>query len=357
MLNRTLAILSQIAFWSCYLFLALILLAVLYGSEEESNAEEMMATMEIFCKVAVIPSAITFYSFGFFLFPRYVKKRLIAPSIIYGLLLSVIAALSGLVLVQDDFNALCQMDRDQGKEAIHWVFVFIWLIALFAGELSMVIQGFLTWMKDLKLKDALRAKNQEMELALVKAQLDPHFLFNTINNIDVLILKNAERASSYLQKLSDIMRFILYETKPEAIPLCKEIAYLDKYIELQRIRTANQHYVSFKVCGDPVGRNIAPMVLIPFVENAFKHTTNKKIRDAIQVQIQVARDHVRFICKNKYNSSRAPASKANGLGNTLIEKRLNLLYPDRYHLEIKNQDNLYSVELTIEDEKTHLHHH
>ncbi len=349
-MNRTLAILSQIGFWCCYLFLAMVMLAVLYGAEEESNTEEMMFTMEIFCKVAIVPSAITFYSFYFFLFPKYVQKRQVGPAILYGLLISGIAALTGLLLVQEEFSSLCQVDRDQGAEAIHWVFIFIWIIALFAGGMSLVIQGFLNWLKEMKLQEVLRAKNQEMELALVKAQLDPHFLFNTINNIDVLILKNAERASNYLQKLSDIMRFILYETKPSTIPLDKEIAYMDKYIELQKIRTANQHYVDFKVCGDPTGRNIVPMVLIPFVENAFKHTTNKKIKDAIQVQIQIARNHIRFRCQNRYDADRLARTEANGLGNALIEKRLNLMYAERYQLNIQNNNNHYCVDLIIEDE-------
>ena len=87
--------------------------------------------------------------------------------------------------------------------------------------------------------------------------MDPHFLFNTINNIDVLILKNATKASNYLNKLSDIMRFMLFETKTDKILLSKEIEYIDKYIALQKIRTANSNYVNFRVKGIPNGKTIA----------------------------------------------------------------------------------------------------
>ncbi len=120
-----------------------------------------------------------------------------------------------------------------------------------------------------------------MELALVKSQINPHFLFNTINNIDVLISKDAERASAYLNKLSDIMRFMLYETKPAKIPLPKELTYIEKFIELQKIRTTNEHYVNYSIKGDTANFMIPPMLLISFIENAFKYADNKKVENAI----------------------------------------------------------------------------
>ncbi|MBL4706934.1 MAG: histidine kinase, partial [Flavobacteriales bacterium] len=184
-------------------------------------------------------------------------------------------------------------------------------------------------------------------MALVKSQLDSHFLFNTINNIDVLIIKNAEEASDYLNKLSDIMRFMLFETKTEEIDLNKEIEYIEKYIELQKIRTSNSNYINYSVAGTPKDRSIAPMIFIPFIENAFKHTTNKKLKNAIDITIMIGQNFVRLECINKIDPNRKLTQESNGLGNELIKKRLNLIYPEQHNLEVSNQNNVYSVFLTI----------
>ena len=190
-------------------------------------------------------------------------------------------------------------------------------------------------------------KNYEMEMALVKSQLDPHFLFNTLNNIDVLILKNAIEASNYLNKLSDIMRFMLFETKTDEIELSKEIEYIEKYIALQKIRTANANYVKFIVAGSPKGKSIAPMIFLPFIENAFKHTGNKKLEDAIIIEMTIENETIQFECQNKFNPNRLKKPQSNGLGNQLIEKRLNLIYPEKHSLEIKKEKEQYSVSLLI----------
>ena len=141
-----------------------------------------------------------------------------------------------------------------------------------------------------------------MEMALIKSKLDPHLLFNTINNIDALILKDAVEASNYLNKLSDIMRFMLYETMAEKILLSQEIEYIEKYIALQKIRTANVNYVHFTVTGNIGNKFIAPMVFIPFIENAFKHTNNKKLENAITVNIIITDKTIQLVCENKFDS-------------------------------------------------------
>ena len=191
-------------------------------------------------------------------------------------------------------------------------------IALISGVIAMVMRGFITWFDEIKLKSELQQKNNEMEMALVKSQLDPHFLFNTINNIDVLILKNADKASNYLNQLSDIMRFMLYETKSDKISLFKEIEYIKKYIELQKIRTANLSYVNFNLSGDSSNKLIAPMIFIPFIENAFKHNNNKKLEDAITINIKIEEENIIFECINKFDSNRKSKEEDNGLGLSLI---------------------------------------
>ncbi len=245
------------------------------------------------------------------------------------------------------YDGQCLSGEEGGESDALDMTLFIAFISLISGIIALVIRGFITWFKELKLKEALKQKNHEMEMALVKSQLDPHFLFNTINNIDVLIIKNANEASDYLNKLSDIMRFMLFETKTEEIELAKEIEYIEKYIELQKIRTSNSNYISYAVEGDSVNRSIAPMVFIPFIENAFKHTTNKKLQDAIDIKIKIEAKGISLECVNKIDPNRKLEQESNGLGNELIQKRLNLIYPERHQLDISNENNVYNVYLTI----------
>jgi len=189
-----------------------------------------------------------------------------------------------------------------------------------------------------------------MELALVKSQINPHFLFNTINNIDALIAKDATTASAYLNKLSDIMRFMLYETQSEKIPLSKELTYIEKFIELQKIRTTNSSFIQYQVNGDVRDIQIPPMLFIAFIENAFKHSENKKIEHAIKVNIDIEKGKISFKCENNYNSKSLKKLESGGLGSELIKKRLTLLYPNKHTLSIKNNNELYQVELSLQIE-------
>jgi two-component system, LytTR family, sensor kinase len=186
-----------------------------------------------------------------------------------------------------------------------------------------------------------------MELALVKSQINPHFLFNTINNIDVLIEKDPPTASRYLNKLSDILRFMLYEAKTDKIPLVKELTYIEKYIDLQRIRTANPDYVDYSFTGVADHIMIEPMLFIPFIENAFKHAENKKLENTIHIRVAAGDHELSFACENKFNDPGPGRSVRAGLGNELIQRRLNLLYPGKHRLEIRVGEQTYKVKLSI----------
>jgi sensor histidine kinase YesM len=219
-----------------------------------------------------------------------------------------------------------------------------------------LIRAFLNWYSDIFYKRQLEKKNLETELALLKAQINPHFLFNTLNNIDVLITKDADTASVYLKKLSDILRFMLYESPTEKIMLSKEVEYISKYIELQKIRTSNNNYVTFEVEGDAEHILIAPMLFIPFIENAFKHSVNKKIDSAIEVRLIANESAIIFQCSNAYDASAMQTQPKSGLGLELIKNRLKLLYKDNYNLQIDKTDNRFSVNLTISINDDQLHH-
>ena len=213
--------------------------------------------------------------------------------------------------------------------------------------MGLIIKGFVMWFKEAQEKEELNKKNHQMELALVKSQLDPHFLFNTLNNIDVLILKDAEKASLFLNKLSDIMRFMLFETKDDKIELAKEITYIEKYIELQKIRTSNPNYVTVSIDIEDDTVLISPMLFIPFIENAFKYAEPFKSENAIVISIKANRNKLDFECENKCSNHTKSISN-NGLGNELIQKRLALLYPEQHHLEMVDLNGVFKVKLSID---------
>jgi len=335
----------QIGFWLCYLIMIMVILGVLYGDESLEAEAQIQHTFETLIFFALVPSALSFYGFYYFLFPKYFKQKKYLLSAFYGVLIPVVSALIGYFSLTELYGEdTCGEDP---VETFIGMILFMSVISLISGIIGLVIQGFITWFEEAKLREKLVEKNHQMELALVKSQLDPHFLFNTINNIDVLILKDPNEASNYLNNLSDIMRFMLFETKSELIPLAKEVEYIKKYIELQKIRTSNSNYVNFEVSGVLEGKKIAPMVFVPFIENAFKHTNNKKIENAIDVRVVVNDASIELHCINKFEPNKATQQESHGLGNMLIKKRLNLLYPNQYNLTIKKDSNQYRVLLII----------
>lgn len=352
-MKKSFIVLIHLGFWACYFLLIFIVLAVYSRSGtnvSDQEGREMTAFYSILL-FAFIPSVISYFLYYFLLFPRYLQKRKIVLAIVMGLLISLVASILAYILHRYFIETGQLADMDQGgihgRSTAPRTLTVMTFIGALCGMVALVINGFVTWFNEIKLKEALTEKTHQMEMALIKSQLDPHLLFNTINNIDALILKDSVVASEYLNKLSDIMRFILYETKGDTISLAKEIEYIDKYIALQKIRTSNENYVHFEVTGKPGNKMIAPMVFIPFIENAFKHTTNKKLENAIMVHIYINEETTRLLCENKFDPNAKVQHDIGGLGNELIRKRLNLLYPGQHQLDVHKTDDRYSVNLTI----------
>ena len=352
-MKKYFAILLNIGFWACYFILIGILIA-LYNKSSPPAGDHVARMTNAFKNLflfAILPSAITYILYYLVLFPKYLQQRKFWLALAFGLAIAVGAAMLSYILHRYLIETGRVLDMDEGgkngRSTVVKVIMVTSFINLITGVIALSIKGFTTWVSEIRLKELLKEKNYEMEMALVKSQLDPHLLFNTINNIDALILKDAVKASNYLNQLSGIMRFILYETKTEQILLHKEVEYLEKYIALQKIRTANQNYVNFSVTGVMGNRLIAPMVFIPFIENAFKHTNNKKIENAITIDIFVNDDNIRLLCANKFDPRPSARQPDSGLGNELIRKRLDLLYKGKHSLRVDKTNELYSIDLMI----------
>lgn len=348
-MKRGVVISLHFGYWVLYfLLLSLILVCLQLGSPIKGQPFFYQWRFHVFFSTfAILPALLGFYSFYFLLFDLFLMRRKIVLLFVVGLLTA-----TGCGLISEVIMSVLHTFKvgpgvfHEGARTTLSLLVVVTIIAVLNGAVALIMRGFMRWYAEIKLKEELMQKNFEMELALVKSQISPHFLFNTLNNIDVLIAKNAQQASAYLNQLSEIMRFMLYETKSEEIPLSRELSYLEKYIALQKIRTSNSDFARFRVEGTVGQATIAPMVLIPFVENAFKHADARKQGNVIDVSVEVSPKAILFECANK-RRLQPSTTEYGGLGNELIKRRLSLLYPNRHQLEIVNSEEDYWVRLRI----------
>jgi sensor histidine kinase YesM len=193
----------------------------------------------------------------------------------------------------------------------------------------------------------LEKEKIDAELSFLKGQINPHFLFNSLNNIYSLVLKKDAYASVNLLKLSSVMRYMIYESNGDFVALDKEIAYISDYIELQRLRVREQSGIRFHVEGGVVGRKVAPLVFIVFIENAFKHGG---VASGYEVDIffNVAGDRLLLCVENvKGIVDEVVSGEYKGLGIANVRRRLDLIYPERYALTIEDGAERYRVELAI----------
>ena len=200
-----------------------------------------------------------------------------------------------------------------------------------------------------------RQEEKNAQLKLLKAQLNPHFLFNTLNNLYGLSVIKSDKLPQLMLKLSDLLRYSLYDTKETFVPLEKEIQYLENYISLEEIRLEDQTTIEFAKSGNIADKSIAPMLLIVFVENAFKHLgALRNEKSKVSVDIQVDGTQLFFKCINSIDTSTSDLSEENlekgksGIGLENAKKRLNLIYPGKYQLDTTTENNQYSITLTLE---------
>lgn len=293
----------------------------------------------------LFPSILGFYFSYFFLFKKYLQERNLLRLLGYGLIVIILIAMVSGTIIALIFGKNFMFKN--GYTSFSSEMLLIIFIGIINGIIGFVLKGFISWYADLKIKEKLQQHTHVMELELIKSKLDPHFLFNTINNIDGMMMMDVEVASKYLDKLSTILRFMLYESKIEKIPLTKELEYIQKYIDLQKIRTTNPDFVKYTVEGLHFKHQIPAMLFIPFIENAFKHVVSKKQFHAIEIHILIKKEKIIFSCKNKFNPNPRTPKEAGGVGNELIKKRLQLLFPNRHELETSTTEKTYSIQLTI----------
>jgi LytS/YehU family sensor histidine kinase len=229
-------------------------------------------------------------------------------------------------------------------------FQFIMLTNAFGAILLILIFG--TALKLSKDSFVRRQQEKEAELKLLKAQLNPHFLFNTLNNLYGLSVIKSDKLPSLMLKLSDLLRYSLYETSAVLVPLEKEIKYLENYISLEKIRLEDKTDIKFEVSGNVSSIKIAPMLFIVFVENAFKHLgILNDGTSSVFVKITENNDEIHFSCTNTIDETETQNHELekgkSGIGLQNAKKRLSLLYTDKHQLKIEKKANVYAVNLKL----------
>ena len=237
--------------------------------------------------------------------------------------------------------------RDSGKHII--AFWDYFMTAAFVGclfiFLSAVLKFVTDWFLNEKIKTNLENEKLLSELAFLKSQINPHFLFNSLNNIYSLAYQKSDKTPEAILKLSEIMRYMLYESNEDKVALADEIRYLENYIELQKLRFKDSSYIKFEIIGDAKAQKITPLVLISFVENAFKHgiATDREVPISILLNIEPGKLFFKTVNK-KSNQNK---DDTGGIGLQNVRRRLDLLYKDQYELHIEDKNDVYNCELYL----------
>jgi len=275
--------------------------------------------------------------------PVYINNLLIFPILKKSILLFIVLfCINTLVFTGVSVLLIQNFSNLEFEWNMYFNFMGIMILALvFASALKVARDSF-----------SRRQQEKEAELKLLKAQLNPHFLFNTLNNLYGLSVVKSDKLPFLMLKLSDLLRYSLYETKDILVPLDKEITYLKNYIALEKIRLEDTTEINFEGKGSFSDYVIAPMLLIVFVENAFKHLTAQiKQKSNVTITIKTEDDLLSFYCSNSIDSSLNKENNLekgkSGIGLVNVKKRLALIYPDKHQLKVQKTEEKYVIDLKL----------
>lgn len=218
------------------------------------------------------------------------------------------------------------------------------LLFVFSTGIKVINQ----WLRSEQRNKEIANEKVKAELSFLKAQINPHFLFNTLNNIYALASDQSEKTAPAIMKLSSIMRYVLTEARNDMVPLEKEIQFTTHYIELQKMRLTGKSSIDFTIQGDPMGRQITPLLLLPFIENAFKYGISTREWSPITILLEIKKDSLYFSVSNhKHINTSLKVSDNTGIGITNARRRLDLLYDGRHTLTIQDDAGEFTVHLNI----------
>ncbi len=325
----------HLLFW-----LAFLLLLLYFDESGSSNSARLFNEL-----VNTGFYALIVYFNLFYLIPNYLTRKRFGTYLMLLLLATFIITPLRVIFFYFRFQAEPHLQQGLiGNLDLYFVLTFT------VGGISTVLQIVTDWFRNLREKQELQTQTMQSELRFLKSQINPHFLFNTLNNLYALTLKKDDKAPEIVIKLSEMMRYMLYECNEKRVPLKKEVNYLKNYLDLERLRQHDNIRINFHVEGLIGDQQIAPLLLIPFLENSFKHGLNTQLREGfVDIILLIDEKSVDFQIENsKGQTIASPDNRpSGGIGLVNVRRRLNLLYPDRYELRVSNNPNTFAVHLSI----------
>lgn len=295
--------------------------------------------------VKVIDLALMIYFTNYFLIPKLLYKRkyfLFFLSFVLLILTSSFIKMNILASIQN-YPELLNF-KDNLKDRIYDnVLPHFFLVT--AGAAILLVSDFAKMQRRMI---EMAKEKAEAELNFLKSQVNPHFLFNSLNSVYFLIDKDNINARTALHKFSDMLRYQLYEASGDKLAIEKEIAYLKDYVDLQKLRREKQDVVEFTCSPDVKGFTIEPLLLIPFVENSFKHLSHfgEDKKNRVNIEASRVNGEFRFTVANtvEYSNAKQPVG---GIGLKNVKRRLELLYPGKHHLDITEEKGMFTIQLKI----------
>jgi two-component system LytT family sensor kinase len=340
-------LLTHIIFW----MVVVLGNTIIWGSRENEYFRQFIIEM-ISLPYFILAAYLNLY----ILLPRYLVTKKYTQYFIYVLVLLVVSSNLNLVtsrLLSNIYPWLIP------KQPIPYLPTLLWHMFWVHSPIMFVtscIKLYKQWYIRGQQNQELEKEKLIAELDYLKGQVQPHFLFNTLNNLYSLTLHKSEAAPQIILKLSALMSYMLYDSRENKIELCKELEHIKNYIDLEKLRFGDRLAVSFNIYGEMKDKKIAPLLLIPFVENAFKHGASTLTKDCwVTIDIKAKEDFL--IVKVENNKSKIVAAKVendyrNGIGLTNVQRRLALLYGGRHNLHIEDEPEHFAIDLKLDLNET-----
>ena len=336
-------ILYHILFWiGVYLFYSLT-----YGSYSENYYEEFLSNLY------VLPVRIAgTYVFIYYLLPCFLFEKKYISFVVLALLHAILFGVT-LWIVYWLFVYCPGGIYEADYPLFYLPKIFNLIISNYEiPAVAAVIMITRRWYADQQVTRELEKEKLEAELKYLKSQINPHFLFNTLNNLYSLTLKKSEKAPDVVLKLSEMLDYMLYQSNENEVRLIEEIDFIKAKLELEKIRYGRRLKLKTEIMGDPDNKYIAPLLLLPFIENCFKHGASKDEQNPfITISIEITDNCLLLNVINSY-SERSEDDSAEGIGLQNVRRRLEIQYKDRYGLNISKHDNLYEVRFRLNWTKT-----
>ncbi len=326
------AVIFHVCLWGIWLYLPL----------SNVRDEELYNRTILMLSLITLTHIPLFFLNTHWLIPKILQKKG-TTTYFWLLILSIVSFTIFHNFVREGVKTFLDMDEKHKGNSL-WSLIPI----IFVAAISTGYGLFNYFVKEENLKLEKQQERLQSELSFLRSQISPHFIFNILNSIVYLIRSKSELAEPVTIKLSELMRYMLYESENAQIPLEKELTYLENYIELQKVRFEEDVEINLNTEGEATAQIIEPMLMIPFVENAFKHGVGMVLDPIIAVSLKITEKELFFSVKNKIApETREDKDNSSGIGLKNVNRRLELLYPNAHHLDIQNSDGWFIVNLHL----------